>query len=366
MPKTAHYSRMNTRHLPHPPLAVQTVLTALLAFALGVQVNAQSVTTTPVGAVTVTIAAGTGTVRNATVASFPLINSSVTSGVTAGTIASLTSNSITATSPGWTAADLSQPSLPYLIKITSGAAVGRTFLISSNTSDTLTINTNDGVSASIINLVQLGIVAGDKFQIENADTLFSLFGEGDTVGASGPLGNSNPSLADTIQINSSNSYQTYYYDPAQSAWINFASEALSNNVVIRPDAAVIYNRLKNTPFSITLTGLVPSTPRKAVIRSGQTTILSSYWPTDTTLLELGLNSISGWASNTNPNLADLVQMRIGSSWQTFYHDGNNWINFASEATSNNVVVPVASGLIIKKRAITGDSVIHSKPVAYNL
>lgn len=349
--------------MPRPFLAV---LTALLAFALGVQVNAQSVTTAPVGAVTVTIAPGTGTVRNATLASFPLINSSITSGITTGSIASFTSNTITAVNPGWTAADLSQPSVPYLVKIISGVASGRTFLISSNTSDTLTINTSDGVSATSVNLVQLGVLAGDKFQIENADTLLSLFGPGDTVGANGPLGNSNPNLADTIQLNSSNSYQTYYYDPTQSSWINFASEALSNNVVIRPDTAVIYNRLKNTGFSITVTGVVPTTPRKAVIRSGQTTILSSYWPTNTTLLDLGLQTVPGWVSNVNPNLADLVQMRIGTSWQTFYYDGNNWINFASEATSDNVIVPAASGLIIKKRALTGDSVIHTKAVVYNL
>jgi uncharacterized protein (TIGR02597 family) len=341
-------------------------LTALLTFGLGFQAQAQSVTTTPVGAVTVTIGAGTGTVRNATVASFPLINSSVTSGITTGSITSVTSNTIAATSAGWVAGDLSQPAVPYLVKITSGAAVGRTFLISSNTTDTLTISTSDGVSNSVVNLVQLGVLTGDKFQIENADTLLSMFGVGDTVGSSGPLGNSNPSLADTIQLNISNAYQTYYYDPAQASWINFASEARSNNVVIRPDTAVIYNRLKNTAFTITLTGVVPATSRKAVIRSGQTTILSSYWPSDTTLTSLGLQNISGWVSSSNPNIADLVQMRIGTSWQTFYFDGNNWINFASEATSNNVSVPAASGLIIKKRAITGDSIIFSKPIAYNL
>lgn len=345
--------------------AATAALGALLGIGLFGELSAQSVSTTPVGAVTVTIAAGTGTVRNATIASFPLINSSVTTGVVSGTISALTANTITCTGAGWTASDLAQPALPYLVKITSGVAVGRTFLVSANTSSTLTISTSDGVGTTAVDLVQLGVVAGDKFQIENADTLISLFGAGDTVGASGPLGNSNPSLADTIQLNSSNSYQTYYYDPAQSAWINFASEALSNNVVIRPDTAVIYNRLKNAAFSITVTGLVPATNRKAVIRSGQTTILSNYWPTSSTLSGVGLQNISGWVSNVNPNVADLVQMRIGSSWQTYYHDGSNWINFASEATSDSVVVPVGSGLIIKKRAITGDSIIQAQSITYS-
>ena len=341
-------------------------LTALLTFGLGFDAYAQSVSTTPVGAVTVTIAAGTGTVRNATVASFPLINATVTTGVIRGTVSALTANTITCTGAGWTASDLAQSSLPYLVKLTSGVAAGRTFLVTGNTTDILTISTSDGVSATPVDLSQLGVLAGDKFQIENADTLLTVFGAGNAAGTNAPLGNANPNLADTVQLNSANSYQTYYYDTAQTSWVNAGTEALSNNVIIRPDTAVIYNRLKNTSFTITLSGEVPAVGRKSIIRSGQTTILSTYWPVDKTLSSFGLHQVSGWVSSSNPNVADLLQIRQGSSWQTYYHDGVNWINAGTEAVSDSVVVATGSGMVIKKRALTTAPLILSQGVSYNL
>lgn len=344
-------------------------LTALLAVGVCVETSAQSVTTVPVGAVTLTIAAGTGTVRNATVASFPLSSSTVTSGLVGGVISSITSNTITCTGAGWVASDLSQPALPYIVKITTGAAAGRVFLVTANTVDTITINASDGASNTAVDLTQLGVnvgSGGDKFQIENADTLLTVFGHGNTDGANVPLGNVNPSLADTVQVNIANSYQTFYYDPAQSAWINLVSEVPSNNLIIRPDSAVIYNRLKNTSFSLTLTGTVPVVNRKAVVRSGQTTLLSSYWPVDKTLVSVGLHQLSGWVANANPNFADLVQIRQGSSWQTYYYDGSNWINLVSEVPSNNLTIAPGSGLLIKKRALTSSPLVLDQAISYNL
>jgi uncharacterized protein (TIGR02597 family) len=347
------------------PLLATAALYALAALPAAV---AQSVSTTPIGAVTVNIAAGTGLVRNATIVSFPLINRVVTTGAVSGTITSLTADTLACTGAGWAVSELSQPSLPYVIKITTGVATGRTFLVTANTTDTVTISTSDAVSSTAVDLTQQGIVAGiagDKFQIENADTLFGLFGAGDTTGVNVPLGNSNPNLADTVQINSSNSFQTYYYDPSQHAWVNLASEVLSNNVVIRPDMAVIYNRLKNAGFSIMVTGEVPDCGRKSIVRSGQTTLLSSYWPVDMKLMDCEFQSLPGWVSSGNPNTADLVQIRQGSSWQTFYHDGSSWINLASEVPSDNVIIPHASGFVIKKRALTGAAAVLSQSMPYS-
>jgi uncharacterized protein (TIGR02597 family) len=357
---------------PIPKFRYNRLIALCATLGLTCLASAQTtVTTTPVGAITVTIGAGTGTVRQATIASFPLINSMVTTGKTRGAITSLTSTTITSTGAGWTASDLAQPTLPYLLKITSGAATGRIFTISANTADKITLSNSEGVSSTTIDLVALGVIINDTFQIENADTLLSVFGDGTTTGVniSGgatPLGNPNPSLADTIQLVTSNSFQTYYYDTAQSAWINLASEAPSNNVIIRSDTAVIYNRLKNTPLSITLMGDVPSISRKAVVRSGQTTLLSNYWPTDSTLGGLGLHQLAGWVSSNNPSIADLVQMRVGTSWQTFYHDGSSWINLASEANSNTNRVAAGSGLIIKKRATSGNALVLSQAIPYTL
>lgn len=143
-------------------------------------------TTDPVGFVTVGITAGTGSAKRNTLFSVPLLETESIQGQIAGTITGVTASTISNSNAGWAAGALSQPATPYLIQITSGAAEGRLFLISSSTNtggavagtaNTATTVTVSSVDSTQVDLSSLGIVAGtDTYKIYACDTLSSFFG----------------------------------------------------------------------------------------------------------------------------------------------------------------------------------------------
>lgn len=324
----------------------------------------QEAKTVPVGVVTLNIAAGNGAVRNATVLSFPLKENPQITGKVIGTITGVSSTTLTDSSAGW--GTISSSSSPVFIRITSGAAQGRTFRVVSNNSTTITVASSDGASSTPVNLSNLGVATGAGYELIQGDTILSVFGQGNSNGVNAPLGNANRNFADTIQINVNNSWRLFYYDLAQNSWINFTDEVPGNDFVIPPDSAVIYNRLAASQLSITVLGVVPSQDRRVVVRDGQTTMISSFWPVPTTLSSLNLQSLPGWVSNVNPSLADIVQMRIGSSWFSFYHDGTQWMNYTDEIPANNQQVSVGTGLLIKRKATASGGSVLSQPVPYTL
>ena len=139
---------MKVRPSPNIPLVI------VAALALGVasagDASGQSVATTPVGAVRVTISgSGNGTAYNISQVCAPLLKAPLVlgegnnlvppSGLTTGTIGAITSTTIQVVDAGWTTGELAQTGFPIFIKITTGQSRGRYFYITGNTSDTLTV-----------------------------------------------------------------------------------------------------------------------------------------------------------------------------------------------------------------------------------
>jgi uncharacterized protein (TIGR02597 family) len=283
-----------------------------------------------------------------------------------GSITGVQANVVTVSGAGWTNGLLSTASSPHFLRFNSGAASGRSFLISANTADQLTISSADGFSSTTVNLLTIGVNVGDQFSIIEGDTILSLFGHGTVSGVDSVKGGVSPNGSDTLQINSNNSFATYYYDTTQGAWVNVATEALANNVLVRPDSVVIFNRIAATPLSVTMVGDVPVQNRRFVVREGQITALSTHWPVNVTLGSLNLQQVPSWVSSANPSIADIVQLRIGSSWRSYYHDGVNWIDLASEAVSNGASVSAGSGILIRKRSISSNGVVVVSAPPYTL
>src|SRR5436190_34800 len=75
--------------------------------------------------------------------------------------------------------------------------------------------------------------SGDTYQIIPADTLSTLIG---TPGTTGILANANPLNADNLQVLVGTSWRQYYHDGTN--WRRIGPNTISNDVVIRPDAAV--------------------------------------------------------------------------------------------------------------------------------
>lgn len=341
-----------------PLLAV--ALASLTVFRAG----AESASTVPAGYFTLDIAPGQGATRTLTVLSAPLLEAAAASGQMSGRISGVTANTITCSSAGWTAGQLSAAASPHLIRITSGAATGRTFLLSTTVANTSTTVTLDPEDAAQTNLTALGIVAGaagDTFELYQADTLSTLFG---TPGTTGILGNANSNLADIVQIYVGAAWRQYFHNGVN--WCRIGPMTNSNNVVIRPDAAVTYSRLGSTPLSLVVLGSVPNTNRKTLIANSNLTHLSNGWPVNLTLGTSGIQSTPGWASSPNSATADIVQVLVGNAWVQFYHDGANWRRVGTNAISDSQVLSAGSGVTISKRGTTTGSATYSKTQPYSL
>jgi hypothetical protein len=331
------------------------------------QITSQTATTDPVGFVTVGITAGTGSAKKNTLFSLPLLETEAIDGQVAGTITGVTANTISNSNAGWTAGALSDPTMPFLIQITSGAAEGRMFLISSsastggavagaaNTATTVTISSLD---SSQIDLTALGIVAGtDTYKIFACDTLSSFFGTPATTGVQGGTSAAN---ADTIIAVVNGSSSTYFYSTANNRWSRVAlGSPDASNVPLLPYYGIQYGRLASTALSFVVTGAVPTTDRQVSVKNSGPTLLAQYWPADSTLGSLGLENLAGWQSGASVSAADTVVLTSAGSANTYFYNGANWKRVAlGSPDADNTIIPIGTTIsIIKKGSTAGYSTL---------
>jgi hypothetical protein len=336
--------------------------------------NGQTTATTdPVGFVTVGITAGTGSAKKNTLFSVPLMETEEITGQVAGIITGVTANTISNSNAGWTAGALSQPATPFLIQITSGAAEGRLFLISSsantggaiagtaNTGTTVTVSSTD---AAQVNLTTLGIVAGtDTYKIFACDTLSSFFG---TPASSGVQGGTSATTADTIVAVSNGVPSTYFYSTTSTKWVRTAlGSPDSSNVALLPYFGIQYSRLANTALSFVVTGQVPTQQREVAVKNSGTTIVSQFWPSDTTLGTSGLSSVV--TSGASTTLADTVILTANGVVSTYFYNGTNWkkVAFGTPNADTTVLAIGTSMQIVRKGSASGYTTL-SQPVPYSL
>jgi hypothetical protein len=340
-------------------------------FALGARaLHAEEAFSAVLGVVPISVAAGTGTTtRTLSPISFPLLEDAVVAGQGRGRITGVTANTITNSDAGWTAGQLSTAATPCLIQITSGAAAGRVFLVSTSTASqsTATTLTIDSEEAGLVNLTTLGIVtgaSGDTYRILACDTIGSIFG---TPVDTGVLGSTDATTADNIQIMISGAWRQYYYRTTSPAgWVRIGFTSVNNNIPIRPDVLVLYNRLGNTPVNLTLLGSVPTSPRKSLVKNLGVTPMAGGWPVNLTLSSSSINTIPGWVSNTDPNVADNVQLLVSGAWRNYYHNGTNWVRVGFTSNSNTVSLNAGAGFLINKKGATAGTAVLAQPLPYNL
>jgi len=336
---------------------------------LPVTLQAQTANSTPSGFFTLNIAAGTGTTSVLSLLSVPLLNDANVTGQVKGVITSLTSSTLSNSNAGWTAAQLSPVGSPMLVRITSGQAIGRTFLISSSTTNTGNTLTIDAADAAQTDLTQLGIVTGtDTYEILAGYTLATLFP------ASAGIQGGTSTTSDIVQLFVTGAWRQYYYNSGN--WLRVGPNTNSNNVVIRPDTGIIYARIAATPISLVLTGSVPVTPIASVVANSGVTFVGNALPVDLTLGDASSNpskidQISGWVGNPNPASADIVQMFVSGAWRQYYYDNvstvNNpghWRRVGPNTVSDSVVIPAGTAVILGKTgSATGNNVLN-QPLPY--
>lgn len=312
---------------------VELPLTSPRLFAkLEVTLGATTLATVPVGYMNVAIAGGTPGAPRITPLGIPLDRTSVPpAGIRAGRIESFTANTVTQSGGGWTA-NLAGPVSPWMLKITSGPAAGRTLDIVSNTATTLTLSGAD--------LTMLGLVAGtDTFELVRMETLSSLFG------SAALLGGTSASVADNVQVRSGATWLAYYFDTNLGYWRRTIGPATnSNNVLIRPQGGVQIVR-RAAALTLTFTGRIPATPFHAPVNSASSTVIHSGFPTDTTLGALAVQTrLPGWTGG------DLVGLYNGTTWITYSFNGSFWQPAAGPVTNTDATAIPAGALITIQRA----------------
>jgi hypothetical protein len=219
------------------------------------------VSTDPVGFVNSTIAASISTgIARITPFSPVMLEAPSVAGATAGPITSVTSNTITVTSAGWTANTLSAGQ-SYL-HVTSGNQSGLVLRIISNTTDTATVETLG------LDIVAFGVASGDTFRLVVGETLLSMFGTGSAtptgnvvLGGTTAQFNSRsvtsqhgviPTLADKlVTTDASGSFRSFYFNGTN--WIRSGSSSLQDTSVVLAASAGYTIRLgSGAPQSLTV------------------------------------------------------------------------------------------------------------------
>lgn len=340
--------------------------------------NGQTTATTdPVGYVTVGITAGTGTTKRNTLFSVPLMETEEITGQVAGTITGVTANTISNSNAGWTPGELSQPATPYLMQITSGAAEGRLFLVSSSagtggavagTANTATTVTVSSLDAAQVNLTTLGIVAGtDTYKIYACDTLSSFFGTPETTGI---VGGSSTSSADTVAVVLNGAVQTYWYNTAATPnrWSRVGPGSPdSSNVALVPNYGVQYGRIGSSALSFVVTGQVPTISREVEVKNSGTTLLSSFWPVESTLSQLGLQALPGWVAAATAAASDTVVLTSGGTASTYWYNGTNWRRVGpGSPISDTTVINLGTAIQVGKKGTTAGYTALNQAVPYDL
>lgn len=332
-----------------------------LAIAVAAASRSQTVATTPVGGVVIDIAAGTGSTRTLTAVSVPVLMGATASGQMTGQITGVTTTTLTNSAAGWTAGQLSATAAPYVVRMKSGAAAGRTFLISTTTANTATTVTIDAGESP--NLTGLSIAAGDTYELIAVDTLAILFPSG-----SGVLGGSSATAADNILINKAGVWRTYFYSTTLNRWTQVAlGNPDASNEPIKPDTALLYGRLAASTLTVKAFGSAPAMGRKAPVINSGVTFLANGWPADVTLLASGIQAIPGWVANAASASADKVQLLSGGVYKTYYFDGTNWRQVAlGNPIKNSDLIGATAGVLVNKLGSASGTAVLTQALPYSL
>lgn len=346
---------------------VKTPLHTLAALSLpilaGSTLNAQTVTD-PVGVVKVTIEAApsagqtkltaiSATLRGAI--DYQAVATSVGAfNADAGNNPSNPDQPITQTGAGWTANQWTTE--PHLCYIENAAGAEEAYLIKSHTADTLTLATSFDFSARY--------TSTPTFRICKANTLGSLFGT-----SSVPfLTAASSSNADNIYAWNGSSWVTYHHNGSswQSPATAFGGNV--NNNVIFPDEGLFVLRRDTSAIELSFNGSVPTKPQISTIPGDGLTFVSSRYPINTRLVDLGFQNLPNWQSAVSSSNADNVYVwnPTNNSWTTYWFDGTTWESPATAfgGDANNEVIAADSAVFVLRRstaAASGASNTHTSP-----
>lgn len=331
--------------------------TSFAALLVGVaflnQVLAQ-VSTDPVGFVTTTITAGTSSGPTPTFVS-PVFNvAPESSGASVGSLGSVSSNTISVSSAGWTSGALTS-SQSYLM-LTSGNQTGLVLRITSNTTDTATLETSG------LNLQSVGVASGDTFKLVVGETLLSMFGTPSDGVLGGTASAFTARLTDTVNmVDNLGVLRTYYFNTDSNQWRRSGSSVDQGSTPISPTSGALYFRKGLSALSLLQTGTVPTKGVRYIVPAGGTVFLGRFFPAEGTIASLGVQNLPGWTI-TNDKLITLDSLGV---LRTYFWNGSSWRRSGNSNDQGSVLIP-AGGAVYTFRPGTGTAQILSVTLPYTL
>ena len=327
----------------------------------------QNATTTPVGAITISLPAG-----KTSMISVPLLGEPAYS----GQITSFSANTTTVNGTTWTAGQFAGTP-PYFLRIKSGLHAGRMLRIVSNTTSSLTVNTSDNMGVNVpLTTSGKSVAAGDIIEIITGDTLGSLFGT--TAADILPLVAARR-LGDADQVATydpiSGKASSYYFNTTNGYWTKSGVLGNQNNTVINPGQGIgILTQPLGGTKNLTFLGTVPDVPPTFKLEPKRVERYGTTFPVDITLGQLSFGP--NWVTNSRFGSADQIsvwQPGPGKYIAYFKKADNNWYQNGVTAAQNSTVISAGTAIniltynnISNTGNLTGSQVLYTIPLPYSL
>ena len=207
-----------------------------------------------------------------------------------GKITTLGTNTVSDSTKSWTE-DYFQN---HILLISSGDAEGYYYRVSSNTADTITLQSE--LSSSIS--------TDDYFYVYKAYTLEEIFGDED-----GPLyASNNINDADEIFLwdQETQAFSTSIWLsnlPGSEGWLQGSTSITDNSITLIPNEACFIIHKLADDVTVSFLGVVPDTKQAVSLKAGENIIGSSF-PEDVTMADSGLSDVL--ESGTSPYVADNI------------------------------------------------------------
>jgi uncharacterized protein (TIGR02597 family) len=257
--------------------------------------------------------------------------------IAVGPITARSTSTLTDSNASWTSGQFSSSANPYFVKLVTGTAAGRYYLITANTANQLTVDTRGGSLSGIV-------AVGSRYQIIAAPTLGSLFGTS-TVPF---LMNASKSSADYLQVWNGSAWISYWHTGTN--WRMAGTTANQNNTILYPDEAILVTRRATTPLTIALKGEASMIAEQTEMVGPGNTFAANRYPVDVKLKDLGLLALPNWIKDSSSSIADRVQIREGGAWVTYWHTGTQWRKSGTTASQDNAPVVGGAGYLILRKS----------------
>ena len=304
------------------PTTLFSVATLLMAsFGL---LQAQTVSTDPVGYVTLTInGSPDGTTPAFTALSVGMQNAAVVTGSIASdaTSAVLTDSNASNTTNAYAATDAAGNG-SYFLQITSGANEGLICDILSNDATTYTTGTD-----------LTGIVsAGDTYVIKAHVTLADIFGAANSVGFRSGGDSLSSDLVFIMSTDGVGSYSTYYYQTDDFGFLGGNgwrvvgdSNTDMSNVVVGPDDGIMISRSATGNLNTVVSGNVNTVDHKRTLPNGLS-LVSYPFPVAVTLDDSGIfDANNGYVTDGDSLSSDIVYVISSSgTFSSYYYQTDNF------------------------------------------